>query len=81
MNEEFVSYFLQTMLNDYFISKRRMARKLGLRRKTIQNKYKRINDSKGASLVFERSICYCYEHGISVDAIYDKFVLKKKTTT
>lgn len=71
--EGFVAFFLEAMLKEVFKSKRKMARELGLQRRTIQNRFKRLDSAKGASLIFEYSICYCYEHGISVDDIFSRY--------
>lgn len=78
MNYGFISYFLEIMLHEHFHSKRAMARELDLQLRTIQINFKRLNSPKGAGLAFERSICYCYAHGISVDGIYAQYNLALK---
>lgn len=73
----FVAFFLLTMLNDHFHTKSGMARTLGLHLRTVQTAFRNIKNQKGASLVFIYAICYCYNHGISVDAIHEKYTTKK----
>lgn len=73
----FVAFFLMTMLNDHFHTKSGMARTLGLHLRTVQTAFKNIENHKGASLVFIYAICYCYSHGISVDAIHEKYITKE----
>ena len=73
MNYGFIAFFLEVMLKDHFHSKRAMARELDLQLRTIQINFKRLDSPKGAGLAFERSICYCYAHGISVDGIYAQY--------
>ena len=78
MDYGFIAYFLEVMLKDHFHSKRAMARKLDLQLRTIQLHFKRLDTPKGAGLAFERSICYCYAHGISVDEIYAQYAVYLK---
>lgn len=73
MGRGFVAYFLETMLREHFRSKRAMAKALDLHRRTLQVNFKKLESAKGACLAFERSICFCYEHGISVDEIYGQY--------
>lgn len=74
---DFIAFFLKIMLEEHFHTKSAMARALGLHLRTIQTTYNRSGSAKGACLAFERSVCYCYDNGISVDAIYETYILQK----
>lgn len=73
VDPDFVAFFLDTMLQNHFQTKSRMARTLGLTLRTVQTVYQKGSTQKGASLVFVNTICYCCSHGISVDAVYMQY--------
>lgn len=73
VDADFVSYFLNVMLKNYFFSKRKMAKMLGVTLRTVQIVFHKMPQQKGASLVFVNAICYCYKNRISVDAIYEQY--------
>ena len=73
VDADFVSYFLDVMLKNYFFSKRKMAQILGVTLRTVQTVFQKMPQQKGASLVFVNAICYCYKNHISVDAIYEQY--------
>lgn len=83
MDTGFIAFFLDQMLQHHFVTKSSMARALGLTLRTVQTVFQKNTASKGASLVFVNTICYCYHHDISVDAIYLQYrsaAVEKKGT-
>ena len=66
----FIIFFFQIMLDEYFISKKRMAQTLDVSLRTLQYNFKRIKLKKGGCMALTNLLLYCYENEISVDQIY-----------
>lgn len=79
MNEiAFASFLLDTLLHEVFHSKRRMARELDVTLRTLQLNMKAGESAKGANRATLWAVCYCCEHRIDIQEIYDRFVATKK---
>lgn len=66
----FIIFFFQIMLDEYFISKKKMAQTLDVSLRTLQYNFKRIKLKKGGCMALTNLLLYCYENEISVDQIY-----------
>ena len=79
MNEiAFASFLLDTLLHEVFHSKRRMAREPDVTLRTLQLNMKAGESAKGANRATLWAVCYCCEHRIDIQEIYDRFVATKK---
>ena len=65
--------FFQIMLDEYFISKKKMAQTLDVSLRTLQYNFKRIKLKKGGCMALTNLFLYCYENEISVDQIYRRY--------
>jgi len=55
-----------------------MARKLGIPLRTLQENYQHLDSAKGGTVAFERLVFYCVEHNISLQDIYDRYLMNEK---
>ena len=60
-------------LDEYFISKKKMAQTLDVSLRTLQYNFKRIKLKKGGCMALTNLLLYCYENEISVDQIYRRY--------
>lgn len=79
MNEmAFAAYLLDTLLQEVFHSKHKMAQELDVTLRTLQLNMKAGKNAKGANRATLWAVYYCFEHGIDIQEIYDRFVATKK---
>ena len=76
--KNFISFLFRTLLLEEFRSKRAMARKLGIPLRTLQENYQHLDSAKGGTVAFERLVFYCVEHNISLQDIYDRYLMNEK---
>ena len=74
----FISFLFRTLLLEEFRSKRAMARKLGMSLRTLQENFQHLDCAKGGTVAFERLVFYCVEHNISLQNLYDRYLMNKK---
>ena len=73
----FIVFLFETMLNEHFFSKRRMAQYLGVELRTLQYNFKSIGLGKGGCVALSSLLVYCCENGISIDQLYRRYMEQK----
>ena len=79
MNEmAFAAYLLDTLLQEVFHSKHKTAQELDVTLRTLQLNMKAGKNAKGANRATLWAVYYCFEHGIDIQDIYNRFIATKK---
>lgn len=73
----FIAFLFETMLEEHFISKRKMAGVLGVELRTLQYNFKSVALGKGGCVALSFLLVYCCENGISIDQLYRRYMEQK----
>ena len=75
MDEKFIGYLYRYAWKDIFGSKRKMADGLEVDYRKLQRVFQKLDHQKGASLVTIFLFLYLCENEVSINGIYDRYLL------
>ena len=71
---DFITFFFQTMLDEEFKTKVKMAKSLDVTYRTLQINFQKLGNQKGGCLACQNLFLYCCRNNISVDRLYHRYL-------